>query len=226
MFLGVGLFIVALTMGTWETTGKDVGFLFLGLNMVLSSLISLFPIIFAMKWVKDENDIKFLLKRLRTTRRALELVAFVVFLFLIIEFCHLIFHLTELLNKDEDENEDGDADEDEDEDEDEMPAQLVAWILFTILTLILCIYYHRSLVRWIRACQEVMPMASPEQNLQERTEQINPVPSASVDAQNVGAEEDQKDVDEGQEDALPAYDDLFPEEDASHPYFYRMLQSV
>ena len=228
MFLGVGLFIVALTMRTWETSNKDIdkGFFFLGLCMVLTSLISLITIIFAIKWVKDENDIKFLLKRLRTIRRALEVVAFVVFLFLIIEF----WHLAELLNQDEDGDEDGDEDDDGDEDEngdeDEMPAQLVALILFTSLTLILCIYYHRSLIRWNRACQEVMPMARPEQNLQERTEQINHVPSASVDAQNVGAEEEQKDVEEGKEDDLPAYDDLFPEEDATHPYFYKMLQSV
>ena len=222
MFLGVGLFIIALTMGTWENTSKDMGFLFLGLDMVLTSLISLISIIFAMKWVKDENDIKFLLKRLRITRRALELVAFVVFLFLIIEFCHL----AELLNQDEDGDgdKDGDEAEDEDGDENEMPVQLVVLILLTILTLILCIYYHRSLIRWIRACQEEMTMARQEQDLQEGTERINTVPSASFDARNVGAEEEQKDVEKGQKLDLPAHDDLFPKEAATHPYFYKMLQ--
>ena len=53
-------------------------------------------------------------------------------------------------------------------------------------------------------------MDRPEQDLQEGTEWFNTVPSASVDAPNVGAEEEKKDVEEGQEHILPAYDDLFP----------------
>ena len=77
-----------------------------------------------------------------------------------------------------------------------------------------------------QVCQEVMTMARQEQELQEGTERINPVPSASVDVRNAGAEEEEKDVEEGQEHVLPAYDDLFPEKDATHTYFYKMLQNV
>ena len=65
-------------------------------------------------------------------------------------------------------------------------------------------------------------MARPEQDLQEGTERV---PSASVEERNVGAEEEQNDV-EGQEDVPPAYENLFLKEDATHPYFYKMLQNV
>ena len=227
MVLGLGLFTIALTMcmGIWDAISKDIstGFLFLGFCMVVPSISSLIPIIFAMKWVKDENDIKFLLKRLKITQKALELVAIVILLFGMSEFCHLV-----LRNQDEDgdDEEDGDSDDDGDEDgdEEEMHEQLGALILSTILTFFLWIYYLWTLIRWIWECQEVIIMARQEQDLPE----YNTVPSASVDAQNVGTEEEHehKDVEEGQENALPAYDDLFPEEDATHPYFYKMLQSV
>ena len=39
------------------------------------------------------------------------------------------------------------------------------------------------------------------------------------------SEEEQNDV-EGQEDVPPAYENLFPKEDATHPYLYKMLQNV
>ena len=227
MVLGLGLFTIALTMcmGIWDAISKDIstGFLFLGFCMVVPSISSLIPIIFAMKWVKDENDIKFLLKRLKITQKALELVAIVILLFGMSEFCHLV-----LRNQDEDgdDEEDGDSDDDGDEDgdEEEMHEQLGALILSTILTFFLWIYYLWTLIRWIWSCQEVMTMARQEQDLQEGTERINPVPSASVDARNVGAEEEGKDVEKGQEHVLPAYDDLFPKEAATQPYFYKMLQ--
>ena len=93
LLLGFGVFSIALAIGIWLTSNisKDIakGFLFLGLFTVIPTISSLIPMIVAIKWVKDEDDIKFLLKHLKTKRKLVELVAFVMFLFLIFEFVHL-----------------------------------------------------------------------------------------------------------------------------------------